>query len=1701
MAAAGSRVSAVRSEQRVAGASRGLQGHAGAAPGLPYGSLQPGRRGPPPPIHEEARLQIHSAAPASPSWNYPCCCFACGSASRDAGPASIEQTDEARGGRASPMWMRPTSPSFLHAFQTLEVNDNSRRLAAFLNHQVILLLDTAQVPPEALEMLQQRMLDLFRKPAREQAEVLALLYGAKTDQEWRGPAEKIAFELLRSSGFSVQEPFLRAVAAAAEAQCLRLLKHKARIFVEGHLQKGAYLFGVVDPTQTLLYDHGWRQDSPHSHLCAGLPEVYVHLSSRPASTQAACEEGQEQQHKGSCTSGKRSTGSSCCAHAAVPIPCGMGAPDPFSGCAEEAATSEVLSGVVAVVKSPCMHPGDLQLCYAVGIDALPPGSPLRAPLERPPSTHDPDPAAFALRDLLVFPPPPVGPFPSSSNRRWPPLNSRHPAVLRRHPRVEYYFRDVPNMLSGGDLDGDRYWVLWEPAIVGPLFKRWQQGLASPPAATHEPPSADAAPNEQHPAATAATAAAAATAASLSGTSSMSDSEVDSDASEDTSNATAASTPAAAPPAAAAPAVTPGGGAETLHREESESEATTAASLLPPPTPTAISGEGAEKRAAGALKEKEAAGRGDAAAAAESRQLRRLAGFFMHVQQKWRLGVIAKNHIRSAHSPVAYYAASSENAKAHDAVTLALADLAAAAVDAPKTGVMPRAVSRKLRCLLTPHFLVKLGRQRTDFGDFATDASLRRVFASRSILGSLFDRVVAASSLLLAGPQVPLLAAPNQQAPLQAGIAPHALRPLRVRTYWEGLQHKEEARQLFSGDGRVHVFRVEVTLPGALVVGGPSLSEEAPALQQQADSKPTLTALLFYLAPPCPTCTQRRPSSHSNSNHTNSSSSSHTSGDKSSKGGAAHEKCCLRLPLLVGRGSCLTFVRLSGSSLPHVTREAAAVGAVRAVSLQYRTTRPAAARQTPAVFSPPTHLPFPAAWPDGIEDDAVYVHCAAEPADLEALRDAINVQLVAVLPPSVTPSVLLQRLSPLVASTCPAAKTHRASYRGLLGGDSSSRGQLHAFLFRRGLDIGCCVVHSQTPEGRQQRHEQQQQPLAVLSATPQDVHWADWRYMPWLSELEGDLFLLRCLSISPPAKLHAHTCSMVSSSRSCSCCSWDEADADMLVAQLTKILVGAADLQQAKAVGMFPQLEPQACLSVSPPVAAIYEGGEPIAKRTRLFILLDGSLTGLCLRLLLSDLLAALPPSWPPRVRTQRVSHALGLKIQLPALPGLPLSVGSQLLDFSKGAMDGWGAATLLRHHWQHRRHLLLQLQQQPQQQQRLRGGRAAVEEWISEVMEGRSSSRPKDVLSTSSGGCLVFSSGWEASCFLARQAKGLNLPPGIVVSRPPLPAKAQLSPTWARVHPAIKAAAAQQQETLDRAEEQARLPPASLQVEKEAAPPPAVLGVCPPAAFDSSSVPLCQLPSWHLRRRGVATQAALVSLLEELYKGALPLPLTAAGASSWEGAPPLSASGAPAAEVAIDLDIISWCPSKLLAFGRQVAALKAEWDREVTRLMLRFGVEEEAALLAGLVEQDEAGPLGHMDSWARKLQLAVGALHACFRRRRFFNLALEAEEKKVVAVSAYYFSYVHAQDLEAFLASGDRLPSSPAMPLPSPAAAAAAASLLPQSVSKQQQQQQQQRHQQQNAQGRQHHWQQQRHLFSFPWLLYPGELADVKAEAAASAAL
>ncbi|EHK43013.1 hypothetical protein TRIATDRAFT_225118 [Trichoderma atroviride IMI 206040] len=88
-------------------------------------------------------------------------------------------------------------------------------------------------------------------------------------------------------------------------------------------------------------------------------------------------------------------------------------------------TTKVIKGICVVGRNPSLHPGDIRVVEAVDI----------------PELHH-------LKDVVVFP--------STGDR------------------------PVPNMLSGGDLDGDDFFVIWEPSLIPEKWNHPAMNYSSPP---------------------------------------------------------------------------------------------------------------------------------------------------------------------------------------------------------------------------------------------------------------------------------------------------------------------------------------------------------------------------------------------------------------------------------------------------------------------------------------------------------------------------------------------------------------------------------------------------------------------------------------------------------------------------------------------------------------------------------------------------------------------------------------------------------------------------------------------------------------------------------------------------------------------------------------------------------------------------------------------------------------------------------------------------------------------------------------------------------------------------------------------------------------------------------------------------------------------------------------------------------------------
>lgn len=212
--------------------------------------------------------------------------------------------------------------------------------------------------------------------------------------------------------------------------------------------------------------------------------------------------------------------------------------------------------------------------------------------------------------------------------------------------------------------------------------------------------------------------------------------------------------------------------------------------------------------------------------------------------------------------------------------------------------------------------------------------------------------------------------------------------------------------------------------------------------------------------------------------------------------------------------------------------------------------------------------------------------------VQSLRDAINKELTYALPVSLSSSALLQRLS-LVPPCCTSGSLSPI-YRCSLGYTKANQQQLLSFLFHRGLgrDCCCCIPAAGDTEA----------PLAVLSLHQQTSGWSDWRHAVWLPEIKDDLYLLRCIAVSPLTQTQYNNSGSSTSSKN-----RDEAtptDSE-LVDRLKCILNAAVSHHQEEARCLLPQLRPRLDVSVSP-ISGVYTAQATGAPSKKLFIVLDVS---------------------------------------------------------------------------------------------------------------------------------------------------------------------------------------------------------------------------------------------------------------------------------------------------------------------------------------------------------------------------------------------------------------------------------------------------------------------------------------------------------------
>lgn len=325
---------------------------------------------------------------------------------------------------------------------TLEICEFSRKLSLTLGKQTLILLDSLGVPHQHFLSILSQQLDFLFGARRNRAAAFALLSRLigqdSVNQTSRKPSSRIAFDqsshrnnshererekvaeeraldldptaLMDMGILSEKTPGgVRLYATLLAMGYLpsnsliahELYEHILYNFLAGYLQfripypDGCNLMGVFDFTSSLQYCD-----------VDGLPQVFFQLSDARLTD----------------AGDKRDTDL-------------------------KISTNNNGGRLVAVTRSPSLHPGDIQLCRVVDAQVVP--------------------QLAHLYDVLVFPSPPRETQRAQMSSQPHRLHPLHPGAATALVGV----RDIPNMLSGGDLDGDLYSVIWCPVVVTALQRR------------------------------------------------------------------------------------------------------------------------------------------------------------------------------------------------------------------------------------------------------------------------------------------------------------------------------------------------------------------------------------------------------------------------------------------------------------------------------------------------------------------------------------------------------------------------------------------------------------------------------------------------------------------------------------------------------------------------------------------------------------------------------------------------------------------------------------------------------------------------------------------------------------------------------------------------------------------------------------------------------------------------------------------------------------------------------------------------------------------------------------------------------------------------------------------------------------------------------------------------------------------------------
>ncbi|KIW07479.1 uncharacterized protein PV09_01446 [Verruconis gallopava] len=204
--------------------------------------------------------------------------------------------------------LRPSQYKFAAVHDGLEIIRASRFVSASLNRQIIIVLSALGVSDS-----------VFVRKMKSQLQVLD---AAMVDEnvainelervvDMNQTTLKLA-AMARAGFIAAREPFMMSMLRLWRSWCLKILKEKARIFIEN----GAFLFGTVDETATLRGHFNSAQRDMAEHNICDLPEIFCYIDRR---------------RKG---------------------------------------IYEPVRGVCIVARNPSLHPGDIRVVHAVDVPQL-----------------------------------------------------------------------------------------------------------------------------------------------------------------------------------------------------------------------------------------------------------------------------------------------------------------------------------------------------------------------------------------------------------------------------------------------------------------------------------------------------------------------------------------------------------------------------------------------------------------------------------------------------------------------------------------------------------------------------------------------------------------------------------------------------------------------------------------------------------------------------------------------------------------------------------------------------------------------------------------------------------------------------------------------------------------------------------------------------------------------------------------------------------------------------------------------------------------------------------------------------------------------------------------------------------------------------------------------------------------------------------